>query len=187
MTNTPSTELALRALINKQLIAELVLSYSRSVDRQDFSLLRTLYTEDAFDDHGDLYRGNAAGYVDSLEQSMQGCDITSHAVHNHLIALIDEQTAEGEVYVSAYHRIADGKGGLVDYVGGFRYLDQYRLEGDRWLFSRRQLMIDWCKTAPAFWDTNQPWLPGTPMGTTNSDDHSYTLTHPLFARSGTTG
>jgi hypothetical protein len=182
MDNTVTSEQQLRTLVNKQLISELVASYSRGVDRQDFSLLRTLFTEDGFDDHGDLYRGNAAGYIDCLEQAMQGCDITSHAVHNHLIALTDENNAEGEVYVSAYHRIRDDKEGLTDYIGGFRYLDQYRLEGGTWRFARRQLIIDWCKTAPAFWNINEPWLPGTPIGATNSDDHSYALTHPLFAR-----
>lgn len=179
---TIATEKQLQTLINKQLITELVASYSRGVDRQDFSLLRTLFTEDGFDDHGDLYRGDAAGYIDRLEQTMQACDITSHAVHNHLIALIDSSTAEGEVYVSAYHRIRDENGGLSDYVGGFRYLDQYRLEAGSWRFARRKLIIDWCTTAPAFWNPNQPWLPGTPIGTTDSNDQSYALNHPVFAR-----
>lgn len=174
---------ALQALLDKQAIAELVFSYSRAVDRKDFALLRSLYSADGYDDHGGLYRGSAAGYVDWLEQAMQACDITTHSVHNHLIALRGAGHAEGEVYVTAYHRLADGSGGFNELVEGLRYLDQYVQVEGRWLFARRTLLNDWCQVGPAYWNLEDPALKGTPVGRADADDPSYgLLSQPLFAR-----
>lgn len=183
MSDKLVSEQDLLALITKQSISELVYSYSRAVDRRDFALLRALYTEDGSDDHGHLFCGDASSYIDWLEQAMQNTDITSHAVHNHLIALTDENSAEGEVYVTAYHRNRDSQYGMVEYIGGFRYLDQYRREQGRWRFAHRKLIHDWYRIAPACWDLNHPLLSGSPIGLANGDDPSYQLTHPFFARS----
>jgi len=173
----------IQALIDKQAIAELVFGYSRAVDRKDFELLRSLYTEDGFDDHGGLYCGPAAGYVDWLEQAMASCDITTHSVHNHLIALQSADCAEGEVYVTAYHRLHDGNGGYNELIEGLRYLDRYRKCDGRWLFASRTLINDWAQVGPAFWDINDPALKGTPIGCCNAADPSYRLlSQPLFKR-----
>lgn len=173
---------AVAALLDKQAIGELVYAYSRAVDRQDFALLRALYTEDGYDDHGGLYRGSAAGYVDWLEQAMRGCDITTHSVHNHLIAFTGDNTAEGEVYVTAYHRLRDDNGGFNELIEGLRYLDHYRRDDGRWRFVRRQLLNDWCQVGPAYWNLDDPALKGTPIGRADGDDPSYRFAHPLFAR-----
>lgn len=174
---------ALRALLDKQAITELVFTYSRAVDRKDFALLRTLYTDEGIDDHGGLYRGPAAGYVDWLEQAMQACDITTHSVNNHLIALGDSGRAEGEVYVTAYHRLHDGQGGFQELIEGLRYLDQYEQRDGRWQFARRTLVNDWAQLGAAFWDIENPMLRGTPVGRADADDPSYrVLAQARFGR-----
>ena len=181
MSTTQSN--AIQTLLDKQAIAELVFNYSRAVDRKDFSLLRTLYTEDGFDDHGGLYRGPAAGYVDWLEQAMQSCDITTHSVHNHLIGVLADDTAEGEVYVTAYHRLHAGAGGFNELVEGLRYLDQYRKRDGRWQFARRTLINDWAQVGPAFWNLDDPALSGTPIGRSDATDPSYRLlSRDIFRR-----
>jgi ketosteroid isomerase-like protein len=163
----------IQVLLDKQAIAELVFNYSRAVDRKDFALLRTLYAEDGYDDHGGLYRGPADGYVEWLQQAMQSCDITTHSVQNHLISVSDAENAEGEVYVTAYHRLHNGEGGFNELVEGLRYLDRYRKTGGRWQFVRRTLINDWAQVGPAFWDIEDPALRGTPVGRCDADDPSY--------------
>jgi hypothetical protein len=185
MMNTESK--AIQALLDKQAISELVFGYSRAVDRKDFALLRTLYTGNGYDDHGGLYRGSASGYVDWLEQAMQSCDITTHSVHNHLIALQDDTHAEGEVYVTAYHRLhslqENGSGGFNELIEGLRYLDRYQKVDGRWLFARRTLVNDWAQVGPAFWNIDDPALKGTPVGKCSAEDISYRLLEtPVFKR-----
>src|SRR5476651_704747 len=111
----------LQSLLDKDAIRDLVMSYSRGVDRQDFAFLRTLYTEDAIeDDHGGAYTGSAEGYVDWLETVMGRVDNSVHLVHNHLIRLESATTALGEVYVSGHTRLALEEGGKEDLTHGMR-------------------------------------------------------------------
>ncbi|HLG86511.1 MAG TPA: nuclear transport factor 2 family protein [Alphaproteobacteria bacterium] len=178
-----ATELApeLKELLEKQAIAELVLNYSRAVDRQDLKLLRSLYTRDGIDDHGGLYCGSADGFVAWLETAMKGVE-TMHQVHNHLIA-VHGDTAEGEAYLTTYNRIPDGKGGFNEFLQGLRYLDNYRKEDGRWRFARRTVTLDWAQHRPALWDFEHPLLKGKRPGRPDASDPSYEmLPSPTFAR-----
>jgi ketosteroid isomerase-like protein len=135
-------EKALAMLVDKEAIRELVLLYSRGVDRKDGQLLRTLYTADATDTHGDTFDGPADKYVDFLEQAFPFMRYSGHHVCNHLIS-IDGDAGEGEVYALAYHAIPDGKGGWMEDFMAVRYLDRYRREQDgRWRFAKRVVTYD---------------------------------------------
>lgn len=135
-------EQALATLVDKEAIRELVLLYSRGVDRKDGQLLRTLYTADATDTHGDTFDGPADKYVDFLEQAFPFMRYSGHHVCNHLIA-VDGDEGEGEVYALAYHAIPDGKGGWMEDFMAVRYIDRYRREHDgRWRFAKRVVTYD---------------------------------------------
>ena len=54
---------ALQTLIDKQALHELVLRYCRACDRRDFVLLRSLYHDDAIDDHGAMFCGSADEFL----------------------------------------------------------------------------------------------------------------------------
>ena len=47
----------IRALIDKEAIRELVNLYCQAADRHDHELMRSLYHENAEDDHGSFFRG----------------------------------------------------------------------------------------------------------------------------------
>jgi SnoaL-like domain len=166
--------LALDTLSDKEAIRELVLLYSRGVDRKDIELLKTLYTKDATDDHGAHFKGPAGAYIDFLAKSLPGLLAGAHFVCNHLIA-VDGASAEGEVYALAYHIFPDGKGGTVQDVAGVRYIDRYAKENGRWLFASRIVRFDFRENRPAT----------APLGPTPSPgaDQSYTsLVNRVFAR-----
>lgn len=168
---------ALARLVAKDEIRELALLYSRGVDRQDFDLLRTLYTKDGYDAHGKFFSGPAEAYVDFLARSLPHLHMSGHYICNHLISVNADLTeGEGEVYALAYHIIPDGKGGFVEDLQGVRYCDQYRKEADgRWRFARRDVMFDMRSIRPvAAPDGASPVSP---------DDASYAqLKSPLFGR-----
>lgn len=181
---TPAIPQEVQRLLDKQAIGELVCTYSRAVDRQDFELLSSLYTPDGFDDHAALYRGPAAGYVAWLRGAMQGVDITTHHVHNTTVDLAGDR-AEGEVYVTAYNRLRKPDGSFEELVQGLRYLDRYRRDAEGWRFEHRTVVCDWAQLRPAFWDLQHPLVDGKRIGVGGAGDPSYrVLSGARFARRG---
>ncbi|HEY8386251.1 MAG TPA: nuclear transport factor 2 family protein [Porticoccaceae bacterium] len=165
---------ALETLIAKEEIRELALLYSRGVDRKDGALLRTLYTSDATDTHGDSFDGAAEDYVQFLERAFPYMYYSGHHICNHLIS-VDGDEGEGEVYALAYHVLPDGQGGCIEDFMSVRYIDRYRKEADgRWRFAQRVVTYDH--------RTRQP-LPIKPEDLPSETDPSFTvLKSRLFAR-----
>lgn len=162
----------LATLLAKEQIRELALLYSRGVDRKDPALLRTLYTEDATDTHGDTFDGPASKYVDFLESAFPYMRYSGHHVCNHLIS-VDGEEGEGEVYALAYHVLPDGNDGWLEDLMCVRYLDRYRRDRDgRWRFARRVVTYDMRNRRPI-----------SPPDETGTDEPSYSgFAHALFAR-----
>lgn len=135
-------EPALQTLVDKDAIRDLVLLYSRAIDRQDIELLADLYTEDATDSHGDSFDGPADKYCEFIAGSFPYMPYSGHHVCNHLIA-VDGDEASGEVYALAYHLIPTREGGQQEDFMAVRYIDNYRRCADgKWRFSRRVVTYD---------------------------------------------
>jgi hypothetical protein len=139
---------ALAILIAKDEIRELGMLYSRGVDRKDGALLRSLYTADATDTHGDTFDGGAADYVDFLEKSFPYMRYSGHHICNHLITVAGD-TGEGEIYAYTFHIIPDGQGGWLEDLRLVRYIDHYRKEEGNWRFAKRVVTYDYSSTRPA--------------------------------------
>lgn len=139
---------ALAQLVAKDEIRELAQLYARGIDRKDMGLLRTLYTDDAIDNHGPYSSGPVDRYFAFLERSLPHMHIGSHHICNHLIS-VDGDRATGEVYAIAWHLIPDGKDGLAHDIQSVRYVDNYRREGGRWLFAQRDVTFDMKMLLPA--------------------------------------
>lgn len=120
-------------------LRDLVMRYCRGCDRRDFALVRSLYHDDAIDDHGAMFRGGPDAFVAWLPEAMAPWELTIHTIGNSLFA-IDGDRAEGEHHVRAYHRtFPPARRELV--VHG-RYLDRYERRGGQWKFSHRALVFD---------------------------------------------
>jgi hypothetical protein len=163
---------ALDVLLAKDQIRELVMLYSRGVDRQDAALLRTLYTKDGTDTHGDTFDGVAEDYVKFLEGAFPHMRYSGHHVCNHLISVHGEE-GEGEVYALAYHIIPDRQGGWLEDFMAVRYIDRYRKEDGHWRFAKRVVTYDMRSTRP---------LAATPAQSPATDPSYATLISRVFAR-----
>jgi ketosteroid isomerase-like protein len=149
----------LETLLAKDEIRELVMLYSRAVDRQDVSLLRELYTADATDSHGDTFDGPASEYCDFLEQSLPHIAYSGHHVCNHLIA-VDGDAACGEVYALAWHVFPTREGGMAEDLIAVRYLDNYCRESDgKWRFAKRVVTYDMRKQGVFDGEVKKPDTP----------------------------
>ncbi len=157
-----ATDEEIAAMLAREAIRELVWRYCRAIDRRDFDALRTLYHDDAIDDHGAAFCGPAQEFIDRLPEIMAPLDVAVHFVANMRIELRGHQ-AEGEIYSLVCHRMAvDGQ--AQDILIGGRYLDRYENRGDGWRFLRRKIVLDWNAVRPTQCDWQHPMFDGVPLG-----------------------
>ena len=169
----PIDERALTAIIAKDEIRELVQLYSRAADRRDRGLLRSLYTKNGIDNHGDIFCGTADELMEYLDKPKAvPLVFTGHFIANHLIAIESEDEAQGEVYAIGYHHFLSDEGSATEEIMFVRYLDQYAREDGRWRIARRDVTYDHSMRRPI----TEPKL-------RSDEDLSYQLlTNRLFAR-----
>lgn len=169
-------ERALQTLIDKDAIHDLVLNYSRAIDRKDVALLRDLYTEDATDTHGDTFDGPADKFCDFVAGSLSHMIYSGHHACNHMIS-VDGDAGNGEVYALAYHVIPaqDGSGGQEEDWMAVRYIDNYRRCADgKWRFAKRVVTYDMT--------TRRPFTGGGLMALGEQDPSYAELGQRMFRR-----
>ena len=110
--------------------------YCHAVDRGDMQLLRSLYHDDAIDEHGEMFTGKADEYVAWLPKALVGVDAVRHEITN-MLFVIDGDTAQGQLLNTAYHRTGDR-----EVVIGGRYLDRYERRDGVWRILHRSLVTD---------------------------------------------
>ena len=74
-------------------------------------------------------------------------DATTHFVGQSTILTLTPDRATGEAYCLAHHVTVDGATRRV-MVASLRYLDTLVKIGEAWLFSERQLYVDWIDQRP---------------------------------------
>ena len=159
-------------------LQQLVWTYCRAVDRRDLALLRSLYHDDAIDDHGAMFCGSPDDYIAWLPSMLERWEATLHLIAN-MVFVIDGDEAEGELVVIASHRTPppDSR----ELVATGRYLDRYKRRDGVWRFFRRSLVLDWGDAAPISAASLRPPHPGTEVGRPDRTDPSY-LRLLMFAR-----
>lgn len=159
-------------LLAQDALRRLVTAYSRAVDRRDFALLRELYAPEAFDDHGDMYRGGVDGYVAFLRQALARYEATAHYVVQAAFVVTGD-LAEGEVHKINYHREAGEAPHEV--ITGSRSLDRYVRRAGEWFFLRRSITLDWARRQPVDLSAYRDFAAGSPAGQAGPGDLSYRL------------
>jgi hypothetical protein len=135
----PRRETVSEALLDRIAIVELVSRYCRGIDRRDFALVRSLYHDDAIENHGTMFSGTADEFIAWLPEVMAPWDATIHTIGNSVVA-VDGVRAEAEHQVRAWHRThgPDRK----EYIVHGRYLDRYERRDGIWKFLERSLVFD---------------------------------------------
>lgn len=168
---------ALIQLLDKEALRDLATRYARAIDRRDPDLLRSVYHEDAIDDHGVVFCDHAANFVARQPEIMAPFEITAHYLCNQSYR-IDGDRADGEIYFIAYHRTAEVEAKHLIVNG--RYLDNYERRAGNWKIAHRRLVWDAFITLDAA-ASDLTQLAALGVASTTGDDRSYTAL-PLMGR-----
>lgn len=150
-------------LLSRQKVYDVLTRYCRALDRCDIDLMRSVYWEDGFDDHG-VFSGNAAEFAEFIISEIQNWfEVTMHAIMN-VHMEIDGGVACTESYLFAYHKVRGDKAKVEEIFGsrylqqfdwsrveglphhfyyGGRYVDRLERRGDEWRIAKRVVVMDW--------------------------------------------
>jgi ketosteroid isomerase-like protein len=109
--------------------------FARAVDRQDWALARTLYHDDAFDDHG-FFKGPPDAFLAHIAKMHE---VQQHSMHFNTNVLIEFQSPERafvETYVLVLQRFADRR-----VTASARYLDRFEKRRGEWRVAHRTLVF----------------------------------------------
>lgn len=119
---------------DKEEIREVLLRYATGIDRRDWPLFRTVFTDDCQLDYGEV--GTWKG-VDAITEFMQRAHaMAGHTMHRltNQVIMIDGDTAQSRTYVDALIMVDEGNSGVN--AAGFYDDDLVRTE-DGWRVARR--------------------------------------------------
>lgn len=160
-----------RELLDKQACVELVYRLARAVDRCDEALMRSLFHDDATDDHG-VFHGSASAFVDWVLPVLSSMRRTQHCICNVLIE-VDGDEARGESYFIAHHALPRAGGPDTFMVAAGRYLDRFERRRGAWRFAHRRACYDWNAAAPSTDSWDRATLGAWAFGARGEADASY--------------
>jgi SnoaL-like domain len=126
-------------LADRQAILDCLNTYCRAMDRMDRELLRSVYHEDANEDHGlwvgdrEYFADQAFGYQEAHMNNSQ------HIITNHTCEL-DGDVAHTETY---WILAAMNKAEPALTLSGGRYIDRFEKRDGKWAIAKRLLISDW--------------------------------------------
>lgn len=127
-----------------------IATYCRGVDRCDAELIRSVYHDDAWEDHGDGYRGDPDGYTTWVIGRLTNYIATMHTIHQSRFDFSEDETVvRVETYCVAHHQYAADEQILMETLG-VRYLDRFECRPDvpGWRIAHRIVVLEWHQVAP---------------------------------------
>jgi 3-phenylpropionate/cinnamic acid dioxygenase small subunit len=117
-------------------VSDLLVRYATGIDRRDWALLRSCFTEDCDADYGDIgvWRGGDE-ITAKMEEMHTPLGPTLHRITNQAVSTIDADRVAARCYVDALIMGPDGKPAASAY--GF-YDDELVRIDDSWKIARRR-------------------------------------------------
>ncbi|MGB8386354.1 nuclear transport factor 2 family protein [Mycobacterium sp.] len=119
-------------------ISDLLVRYATGIDRRDWPLFRTVFTDDCELDYGEIGAWNGVDAVtEFMEQVHAMAGHTLHRLSNQAIT-VDGDTAVARTYVDALIMAADNQSG----VNGIGFYDDEMVRtADGWRIARRRFTV----------------------------------------------
>jgi hypothetical protein len=160
---------ALEELLARRQIEDLVMRYSRGIDRLDPEAVRSCYHPDGTDEHTGFV-GPRDEFVEWVMPLLRRFDGTMHLVCNHY-SEVDGDRAVAESYGLAYHWAEPFEDVRRNFVSAFRYVDQLERRDGEWRIKARAAVREWTRALdPAGWI---PPEGKAPEGSRGADDPVY--------------
>jgi len=131
----------LRALLDREKIREVLTRYCRGVDRGDRELLKSVYHEDAIDEHG-MFTGRGIDFADYIVDYLKDIPC-QHVIANHTCDL------RGDVAFTETYCISFSEAGGVNATVFNRYVDRFERRNGEWRIAHRRVVLDLTRLDPA--------------------------------------
>lgn len=93
-------------ILHRQAIHDVILKYSRALDRKDWVGVGAAFHDDATDDHGE-YKGDIPGMIEWIAQRHAAISQSMHFIGNMLVEFLPDGRALVETYYQAHFTLGD--------------------------------------------------------------------------------
>jgi 3-phenylpropionate/cinnamic acid dioxygenase small subunit len=120
---------------DRQDISAVILRYATGIDRRDWTLFHSIFTDDCELDYGEIGTWKGADEVTAFMQ--QAHELAGHTMHRltNQVITVDGDSAQARTYVDALIMLADNSSGVN--AAGF-YDDEFVRNEEGWQISRRR-------------------------------------------------
>ncbi|MEN3951842.1 nuclear transport factor 2 family protein [Iodidimonas sp. SYSU 1G8] len=181
---------AVQEMLDKQAVAEVMMTYCRALDHRDEELLRSVFHPDSQHNHGFVgpssdpslpsAPGKPGDFVAYALEALSRMHRTHHQLGN-IFVEVEGDVAYTEAYFTAYHRMRAKGDPLaapnaydteMDLFVAGRYMDRMEKRDGVWKIVRRTATTDWQRIEPPS-STNHSSVPREMQSLQSRDDFVY--------------
>jgi hypothetical protein len=128
-------------------ITKTLKEYCFGCDRCDPEIMRSVYLEDSFDDHGHV-KAPGPEFVRIMIGDIRGTtDSLSHLLGQSLVRVDGDKAGADTYFLAVFHNTSEDGTRMCNQLGG-RFVDRFEREDGRWRIKHRQVVRDWSISLP---------------------------------------